>query len=226
MFSIKSALLAGLALSVLPACHASPVAAPLVAPVAAPVSRASAEAGHVRRVLDVSDDRSGTDTKTTGGIWGINFGSDSIQHYQTWVYYRRAYGLVWDFVTVTVHVLDYNTSGAGEFKYLGNARVLYTVPDDQALVINEISGGNVRINGLNVGAGETKMFMGNETSTFSYGDYRSTPVYKNQSNRITVSYVFAPGDQIAFTADAGTTVTGYTADPKLFAGQVSMASSK
>ena len=103
--------------------------------------------------------------------------------------------------------MDYTTTGAGTFEDLGNNRLLYTVPQGQTLVINEISNGNVRLNGLLVGVGETVMPAG---IAGTCGTGCTTINYQKTENRITVHYVFDAGQTVLLNPDENTTISGYT----------------
>lgn len=108
---------------------------------------------------------------------------------------------------ITSYKAEFDTSGDGEFQwlghrdgdgrynsnlgvnqYVGRERFAYTVPDDQVLLINEVSG-DTWINGMPVSG--TKR-----------------PVY----------YLFAAGEVVLLVLNNNALLTGFTGDPAFFSG--------
>ncbi|MDB5099404.1 MAG: hypothetical protein JWM80_3825 [Cyanobacteria bacterium RYN_339] len=195
---------------------ALPTAANVVQPVTAADVSQPKEQVNLRRVLDEQGNT------IPASMWGINFVKDVVVSTVWYSYFCCWPGTGYDAYIPhygVEHQLDYTVSGLGKFDYVGNGRILYKVPVKQMLVINEIYGGNVVINGLTVGTGVASQNKAMSVAYSPYSGAQQTTYATETPGRISVNYVFGPGDDIVITANPGTTIVGYTADPAFLAGQ-------
>jgi hypothetical protein len=181
------ALIAALVLTGCAAPTVAPLAAPQLPPHAKPVDR------HLLETVDVGATK----------LWGLRYTSTTENYKRTsmndcWgstygAHYINGEGCVltlgWD--------VNWSKAGSGEFETIGrrpspvwDERFIFTVPDDQVLVINELSGSYTCINGFQVGS----------------------------AIREKVNYLFGGGEVVIFNLAAGSWLAGFTADPSLLGG--------
>lgn len=207
MINMKSLFLVGLIATTLPACQASPVAP------AAPEKPAAAQrhllltaakgmqydakqqAYYLDSFAIVNNQAAGTGNN----LWGINFTRDAWTRTEGRSSVVDATGYTLELRSWLVHEVSYATSGAGDFTYVGNGRIDYTVPHGKKLVINELNGGSVRINGLMVGTDAT-------TAT---GNLATGATYQTQT-RLVVRYEFGQDEDVVFQPTPGCSLVGYT----------------
>jgi hypothetical protein len=144
-------------------------------------------------------------------LWGLNFTSAqrNIQKvyedytYQVWT--RNMYGnrrLTTRYKTRVVYkdlgwILKYKYGGDGQAQHLGDGRFSYTVPTGKVFVLNTVENPqSVTVNGFVLGDGTARRI------DVRYG----------------ISYVFGEGEVVVFNFGPNSSVSGFTADPELFAG--------
>jgi hypothetical protein len=140
-------------------------------------------------------------------LWGMSFfkATHDIQKVKRKIYYKINIGKKSEmtkkkYVTEYIDLgwkLDYNYGGDGMPRHLGSNRFSYTVPAGKVLVLNNVENPSiVNINGFSLGLWSAKR-----------GDVRYG-----------INYVFGEGETVVLAMGEHSAVSGFTADPELFAG--------
>jgi hypothetical protein len=140
-------------------------------------------------------------------LWGLSFfkATHNVQKVKRKIYYKINIGKKSEKTKkreVTEYIdlgwkLDYNYGGDGMPRHLGSNRFSYTVPAGKVFVLNNVENpSSVNINGFALGLWSAKR-----------GDVRYG-----------INYIFGEGETVVFAMGEHSAVSGFTADPEVFAG--------
>jgi hypothetical protein len=215
MKGIKLAMLLGwTAVTTLTGCNQAAPTARLVtkaAPPAVSVGAKSAQVADTPTGLKTISPALASRVLAAGGpqakLWGLSFfkATHDVRKVKRKIYYKINIGKKSEmtkkrYVTEYIDLgwkLDYNYGGDGMPRHLGSNRFSYTVPPGKVFVLNNVENpSSVTINGFSLGLWSAKRV------DVRYG----------------VSYVFGEGETVVLAMGEHSAVSGFTADPELFAG--------
>lgn len=204
-------LLGLMAVTTLTACHQAAPTARLVTKVAPPAATVGATMADAPTGLKTISPAAASRVLDAGGpqakLWGLSFfkATHDIRKVKHKIYYKINVGKKSEMTKsriVTEYVdlgwkLDYNYGGDGLPRHLGSNRFSYTVPTGKVLVLNNVENPSyITINGFKLGVWSAKRV----------------------DARYGINYVFGEGETVVFAMGEHSAVSGFTADPELFAG--------